>query len=64
VAVGAKDSPQATLIPLYFLAEETGAERDFEVVEFDTLHGKHGDHIGANGMRRARCCGVNAMPPA
>jgi phosphonate transport system substrate-binding protein len=47
VAVGAKDSPQATLIPLYFLAEQ-GLEpnRDFEVVEFDTLHGKHGDHIG------------------
>lgn len=47
VAVGAKDSPQATLIPLHFLAEQ-GLEpnRDFEVVEFDMLRGKHGDHIG------------------
>jgi ABC-type phosphate/phosphonate transport system substrate-binding protein len=47
VAVGAKDSPQATLIPLYFLSQQ-GLEphRDFEVVEFDVLLGKHGDHIG------------------
>src|ERR1017187_3547627 len=36
VAVGAKDSPQATLIPLYFLAQQ-GLEpyRDFEVIEYD-----------------------------
>lgn len=47
VAVGAKDSPQATLIPLYYLSQH-GLEphRDFEVVEFDVLSGKHGDHIG------------------
>jgi ABC-type phosphate/phosphonate transport system substrate-binding protein len=47
VAVGAKDSPQATLIPLYFLAQQ-GLEPhvDFEVVQFDMLLGKHGDHIG------------------
>jgi ABC-type phosphate/phosphonate transport system substrate-binding protein len=47
VAVGAKDSPQATLIPLHYLALQ-GLEphRDFEVVEFDVLRGKHGDHIG------------------
>ena len=47
VAVGAHDSPQATLIPLSFLAEE-GCEpyRDFEVLVFDKLAGKHGDHIG------------------
>jgi ABC-type phosphate/phosphonate transport system substrate-binding protein len=47
VAVGAKDSPQGTLIPLYFLATQ-GLEpnRDFQVVEFDALRGKHGDHIG------------------
>lgn len=52
VAVGAPDSPQATLIPLSFLAER-GLEphRDFTVVEFDLLHGKHGDHIG--GEREA-----------
>jgi len=47
VAVGAKDSPQATLIPLYHLAQ-CGLEpkRDFEVLLFDRLVGKHGDHIG------------------
>lgn len=47
VAVGAADSPQATLIPLLYLAQE-GLEphRDFTVVEFDVLRGKHGDHIG------------------
>ena len=47
VAVGAKDSPQATLIPLYHIAQQ-GLEpnRDFEVFPFDQLAGKHGDHIG------------------
>lgn len=47
VAVGATDSPQATLIPLLHLAE-AGLEpgRDFEVVVHDRLVGKHGDHIG------------------
>lgn len=52
VAVGAPDSPQATLIPLGFLAQH-GLEphRDFSVVEFDVLRGKHGDHIG--GEREA-----------
>ncbi len=47
VAVGARDSPQATLIPLHHLAN-AGLEpgRDFEVVPFDVLVGKHGDHIG------------------
>jgi ABC-type phosphate/phosphonate transport system substrate-binding protein len=47
VGVGAKDSPQATLIPLLALAE-AGLEpgRDFEVRYFDVLAGKHGDHIG------------------
>jgi ABC-type phosphate/phosphonate transport system substrate-binding protein len=48
VAVGTSDSPQATLIPLGFLADH-GLEphKDFTVVEFDLLRGKHGDHIGA-----------------
>lgn len=52
VAVGALDSPQATLIPLLALAE-AGLEpgRDFEVVRHDLLVGKHGDHIG--GEREA-----------
>lgn len=47
VAVGAKDSPQATLIPLEVLAAEgLQPHQDFEVKEFDVLAGKHGDHIG------------------
>ncbi|HVC34973.1 MAG TPA: phosphate/phosphite/phosphonate ABC transporter substrate-binding protein [Chloroflexota bacterium] len=47
VAVGAKDSPQATLIPLGLLLRH-GLEpgRDFQVKRFDVLVGKHGDHIG------------------
>lgn len=52
VGVGAWDSPQATLIPLLAL-EEQGLvrDRDFEVVAFDVLVGKHGDHVG--GEREA-----------
>lgn len=47
VAVGAGDSPQATLIPLLHLAE-LGVEpgKSFDVRRFDVLVGKHGDHIG------------------
>jgi phosphonate transport system substrate-binding protein len=61
VAVGANDSPQATLIPLYHLAT-LGLEphRDFKVVGFDQLPGKHGDHIGgerdaARALMRSEC---------
>jgi len=47
VAVGAADSPQATLIPLSFLgAQGLDPGTDFEVMYFDKLLGKHGDHIG------------------
>ena len=47
VAVGAKDSPQATLIPLRWL-QRHGLEpgHDFQVRRFDVLVGKHGDHVG------------------
>jgi phosphonate transport system substrate-binding protein len=47
VAVGAGDSPQATLIPLVHLAEG-GLEphEDFTVRRYDVLVGKHGDHVG------------------
>jgi phosphonate transport system substrate-binding protein len=61
VAVGAKDSPQATLIPLYFLTQQgLNPDVDFEVVEFDVLQGKHGDHIGgerdaARALVRGEC---------
>ena len=47
VAVGANDSPQATLIPLSYLADHgLTPRRDFEVTLFDRLVGKHGDHVG------------------
>jgi ABC-type phosphate/phosphonate transport system substrate-binding protein len=47
LAVGAKDSPQATLIPLRWL-QRHGLEpgRDLQVRRFDVLMGKHGDHVG------------------
>lgn len=52
VAVGAVDSPQATLLPLSHLrAQGLGPGEDFEVVYHDLLGGKHGDHIG--GEREA-----------
>ena len=52
VAVGAIDSPQATLLPLSHLrAQGLVPGADFEVVYHDLLGGKHGDHIG--GEREA-----------
>lgn len=47
VAVGALDSPQATLLPLAHLADlGLEPETDFTVERHDLLVGKHGDHIG------------------
>jgi ABC-type phosphate/phosphonate transport system substrate-binding protein len=47
VAVGAFDSPQATLLPLACLrASGLTPDEDFEVRMFDVLPGKHGDHVG------------------
>lgn len=52
VAVGAVDSPQATLIPLSHLRSQGLIPgEDFEVRHNDLLGGKHGDHIG--GEREA-----------
>jgi phosphonate transport system substrate-binding protein len=54
VAVGAADSPQATLIPLDCLrGQGLTPGVDFEVQRHDLLGGKHGDHIGGelDGMR-------------
>jgi ABC-type phosphate/phosphonate transport system substrate-binding protein len=52
VAVGAVDSPQATLIPLSFVcAQGLLPGVDCEVQRNDLLGGKHGDHIG--GEREA-----------
>lgn len=46
LAVGAADSPQATLIPLEHLFQSGLSPNDVEVVQHDVLLGKHGDHIG------------------
>ena len=55
MAVGAKDSPQATLIPIGML-QGAGLEpgSDFEVKRFDLLVGKHGDHVGGE-LEAFRC---------
>jgi phosphonate transport system substrate-binding protein len=47
IAVGASDSPQATLIPLGLL-QRAGIEpnADIAVRRHDLLVGKHGDHVG------------------
>ena len=52
IGLGAQDSPQANLIPLFHLTE-AGLQVDASVktVPFDVLVGKHGDHIG--GEREA-----------
>ena len=47
VAVGAVDSPQATLLPLAHLhAHGIDPEKDIVVQYHNVLVGKHGDHIG------------------
>ncbi len=52
IAVAAKDSPQATLIPLELLAQDgLLADKDFHVEFFDALAGKHGDRV--DGERAA-----------
>jgi len=47
LAVGAADSPQATLIPLGVL-RDGGLEphRNVNIIRHDVLVGKHGDHVG------------------
>ena len=47
LATGAKDSPQATLLPIHLL-HRNGLEagRDYNVMRFDLMLGKHGDHVG------------------
>ena len=52
VAVGASDSPQATLLPIHHLAlQGLRAGNDYRVQRHDMLVGKHGDHVG--GEREA-----------
>jgi phosphonate transport system substrate-binding protein len=73
VAVGATDSPQAKLIPLNFVAAHgLHPDKDFRVLVFDKLVGKHGDHIGgerdaARALLRGEAdaaCMVDANHPA
>jgi phosphonate transport system substrate-binding protein len=55
IAFGAKDSPQATLIPMEWLArQKLRAGADYEVRRFDVMVGLHGDHVG--GERDALEC--------
>jgi phosphonate transport system substrate-binding protein len=47
VAVGASDSPQATLIPLSMLADAGVVPgKDCRVLYHNVMVGKHGDHVG------------------
>src|SRR5271154_1283215 len=47
VAVGASDSPQATLIPLSLIADSgIDPRRDCLVLHHEVMVGKHGDHVG------------------
>ncbi len=47
VAFGAKDSPQATIIPIEWLARAgLAVSKDYEVRRFDVKVGLHGDHVG------------------
>jgi phosphonate transport system substrate-binding protein len=55
IALGARDSPQATLIPLGCLrADGIDPAADVTIRRFDVLVGKHGDHTG--GERDAFEC--------
>jgi phosphonate transport system substrate-binding protein len=65
IAVGASDSPQATLIPLNLVAE-SGLDPfgDCQVLYHNVMVGKHGDHVGgerdaaralASGAAAAAC---------
>jgi ABC-type phosphate/phosphonate transport system substrate-binding protein len=47
LAVGATDSPQATLIPLEHLAQQgIDPQKDLTVLRFEVGVGLHGDHVG------------------
>ena len=46
LGLGAKDSPQAALIPLLELERAGLAPGSYEAVWHDVLVGKHGDHVG------------------
>lgn len=60
IAVGASDSPQATLIPLNLVAESGLAPfSDCKVLYHNVMVGKHGDHVGGErGAARALASGA------
>jgi len=60
IAVGASDSPQATLIPLNMLADAgINPGRDCSVLHHEVMVGKHGDHVGGErDAARALASGV------
>ena len=64
VAVGAPDSPQATLLPLHHL-RRTGLDPDNDITVrvFDVLGGKHGDHVGGE-LDAARALGAGEVDAA
>ncbi len=65
IAVGASDSPQATLIPLNMIADAgIDPRRECSVLHHEVMVGKHGDHVGgerdaakalASGFADAAC---------
>jgi len=61
IAVGASDSPQATLIPLSMMADAGVAPgEDCRVVYHEVMVGKHGDHVGGERDAARALAGGNA----
>ncbi len=47
LALGAIDSPQASLLPLHYLSKQgIDIQKDIKILRFNLMIGKHGDHIG------------------
>ena len=65
VAVGAKDSPQATLIPLSFLADRDSSRAKISRCCASTCSpASTGTISAASAMPRGRCCAAMPTPPA
>jgi len=61
IAVGASDSPQATLIPLSVIADAGVVPgEDCRVVYHEVMVGKHGDHVGGERDAARALAGGNA----
>ena len=47
LALGAIDSPQASILPLHYLSKQgIDIQKDIKILRFNWMVGKHGDHIG------------------